>query len=197
MQKVWYSVGIISIAIIVFTAGFFVGRRERIDEQDDIVTVISSNNAIENSLTRIETRDFWGSPNARDRVRYGQFYFKVIDGGKTEILMRLESIPDKIIGVDNQAPLNIPSDYKILFAVRSTDKLDYDFIEVGTITLVNDGVNIKSGSFSTILDRQIFGVERVWLVPVDPSITNVYSDTSSDLPPKTRTMPAPFFWVII
>jgi len=182
------------IIAITFYLGFLFGNRERVSELPDNIQVVGPNLSIKNSLTEMEIREIYGSPDSQNIGVYGQLFFKNNGEDETEILIQMLNVPSQVLQSNGQVAVDIPNQLRIATARRSIDGLDYEYNYIGVIIFDEPVNNLRSGKFSTILEQDISRLERIVFFAEDDTVQNVFTDTSPDLPPQVRSRPAPFFW---
>ncbi len=199
-NKLFRNLFLLCIAVALIVAGYLLGVRNRIDSSHNEITTISPNNAIENSLSQIQTRDVTGAINPGSVNIFGQFYYKIVDN-RTEILIKLNNVPEEV-KTDSQSK-KIPDKLKISTADRGLDGLNYEYQEIGVISFDEPKNGVRSASFTTVIEPNEFGrplissIERIVFEPINDEEANIFKDSSPDLPQNVRDNPAPYFWIVL
>jgi|GEM_PF-5049316 len=206
-RNIWTTISIILLMLVSIFAGYRTGLRDTYNFQEDNLVIQSPNQAIQNSLSEIQNRKIVGQDSMEIRG-YGTLFFK-IENQKTEILIKLENVPDSFTQKSSQYLIDIPSTLSVQTLARSKDGLSWQRQEVGKIVLNNNSNNNsasgREGKLSLILNRPIINskgqIERIIFDSPDDSSqenTNRYTfDRSSDntVPLEEDGKPAPYFWV--
>jgi hypothetical protein len=198
IKVIFKNLGYISSCLVLITGGYLLGTRNKIDGLKNNITTVTSNNFSQNSLSQIQTKDISGAINQNSLIVFGQFYYKIIED-KTEILVKLNNIPANVKTETQNKP--IPNQLKISLAKRNLNGLTYEYIQIGTINLDSPVNDLRSGTFSTILETNdknlLANSERVVFEPLTDAEANIFKDSNPDLPQEVREKPAPYFWVVL
>lgn len=219
-KRIYYLFLFLSLVALVFYAGFLFGNREKINSQEDTLSIQNPNGQNLNNISRIQQRPVEGSIDAQSVQTFGQMFFLVNKRGQTEIVINLERVPDKIVKPDTKREVVIPSQLEVEIArkVRDADgqdtyiyqNLSQDKDFKAKITF-NEAVNgLRTATFSGYINEPVGQnlngggvIERVVLRSTDPDVQNIFVDQNPDLPIKIRGnselkipgQPAPFFWI--
>lgn len=181
-----------------FYLGYLYGQRQSYNQQDSQIRVVAGNQARRNSLSDIQVIDIWGAVTKTKSTGFGQLYLKVSQN-QTELLLRLQNVPLKIVG--SSGSLELPSALSIETAALTSDGLDYNYTQIGRISLDEPINGLRTGEFSTILDYSIFdpklAIQRIVLRAEDQTIQNLFLDEDPNLPAQVRREPAPLFWAVL
>lgn len=204
------SFGYILIAAAIFAMGYLFKHRMVINEEPDDIVVIGPNKAVQNSLSQMNIRDVVGVTNISDGglQTYGQLYYNIKDDQSTEVHIRLKDIPKNIQSLTGEgASKTIPVQLDIFMARRSFDGLDFEYENVGVLSLSLGENDLLSGNFSTILPPSqnlsgkpvpaVIDVERIVFDTESEGAKNIFYDENADLPAKVRSRPSPFFWITL
>lgn len=219
-KRIYYLFLFLSLVALVFYAGFLFGNREKINSQEDTLSIQNPNGQNLNNISRIQQRPVEGSIDAQSVQTFGQMFFLVNKRRQTEIVINLERVPDKIVKPDTKREVVIPSQLEVEIArkVRDADgqdtyiyqNLSQDKDFKAKITF-NEAVNgLRTATFSGYINESVGQnlngggvIERVVLRSADPDVQNIFVDQNPDLPIKIRGnselkipgQPSPFFWI--
>lgn len=197
-KKIIYIVIIFVLLSGCFYLGSLYGQKQVVNQQENTINIIAGNQHKRNSLSDIQVIDIWGAVNNKKSNGFGQLYFKVSQD-QTEILVRLQNVPLKIIGVNNS--IDLPNSLSIETASLDVDGLNYDYKQIGIINLDEPVNGLRSGEFSTTLDYSIFTpnlmIQRIVLRSSSNTLQNFFLDEDPNLPAQVRREPSPFFWVVL
>jgi hypothetical protein len=211
--RIFTALGLLIAIILTFYLGYSIGNKDAFQSKfvPEVQTVLE-NGSSENSLTQIQIRDVFGSSNSKDKQPFGKFYYVVKNKSTaptTDILLKLDQAPTKVISRDEKTIRNIPLELNVDLAFKTVDGLDFQYQNIGKITFVDDKKTLKA-DFSSIInftldDKSDKVVQRIVLRPIDPTSINIFQDTDPNLPIKVRGdksrgiggEPAPYFWVEI
>jgi hypothetical protein len=194
-----------------FSLGYLAKNQRVVSGSEDKITVIGPNQAIQNSLSKMNIEQVVGVTKVgveNGFGEYGQLYYFVNDDKSTEIHIRLNQIPDKVSSNDESGPSkNIPRVLDIKLARRVFDDSNFDYQNIGKIKLDPEDNKLLSGKYSTVLpaitDRDgklvpaLSDVERVVFDTDSAGAKNIFQDKNADLPATVRNEPSPFFWVVV
>jgi hypothetical protein len=200
--------------IVALILTFYLGNKDFYQTKlvPEIETILE-NGSSENSLTQIQIREVFGSANSKDKEPFGKFYFVVKNKSNvltTDILLKIDQAPLRITSSDEKIVKEIPLEMTIDLAFTTTEGLEFEYQNIGRVTLVPDGKKFLKADFSSILNLALDNktnkvVQRIVLRPTDPTAINIFQDTDPNLPIKVRGdksrgisgEPAPYFWVEI
>jgi hypothetical protein len=212
--RIAIAIGLLVAIVLTFYLGYSIGNKDSYQSKfiPEIQTVLE-NGSSENSLTQVQIRDVLGSSNSKDKLPFGKFYYIVKNKSAsptTDILLKIDQAPTKIISSDEKTVRNIPLEMNVDLAFKTTDGLDFQYQNIGKITLVADDKKSLKADFSAIInfildDKTDKIVQRIVLRPTETSLVNIFQDTDPNLPIKIRGdksrgiggQPAPYFWVEI
>jgi hypothetical protein len=202
LQRFWYIVSVLGIIGLVFYLGYLFGTRENFNSKTDSVEITSPNGAQKNFLSEIEQRIVVGPLDSKTINTFGELLFIQSQSNQTQILLRLQNVPNTVKQTDSKKEKAIPKELNVVVARLMSDGLDYQYTTIGKIVLDDSKSNQRSGKFSTTIQEVLFNergnsVARIELQPTKPEDANIFTDDSADLPVKVRQRPAPFFWVKI
>jgi hypothetical protein len=197
--------------IVIFGLGIGVRHRIAVSDQTDNLTVVGPNQSIQNSLTEMNIRDVVGVMEIGGTVPFstvGQLYFNVRSDNHTEVHVRVAGLP---LNITNAAEKNqqksIPRVLSIMIARRSFDGTNFEYQQLGTMSLQQGEDEKLSGKFSTILppslntdNKQVpalLDAERIVFDTESAGAKNIFSDKNPDLPAEVRNNPSPFLWTVI
>jgi hypothetical protein len=212
--KIFTALGLLIAVILTFYLGYTIGTKDTFQSKfvPEIETVLD-NGSQENSLTQIQIRDVLGSSNSKDKQPFGKFYYVVKNKNgntTTDILLKIDQSPIKIISSDEKTTKNIPLDMSIDLALKTPEGLEFAYQNIGKIQFVIDEKKNLKADFSGIISFALDAkndkvVQRIVLRSTDPTLINIYQDTDPSLPIKVRGdktrgisgEPAPYFWIDI
>jgi hypothetical protein len=212
--RLFTILGLIVALILTFYLGYSIGNKDFYQTKlvPEIETILE-NGSSENSLTQIQIREVFGSANSKDKEPFGKFYFVVKNKSNvltTDILLKIDQAPLRITSSDEKIVKEIPLEMTIDLAFTTTEGLEFEYQNIGRVTLVPDGKKFLKADFSSILNLALDNktnkvVQRIVLRPTDPTAINIFQDTDPNLPIKVRGdksrgisgEPAPYFWVEI
>jgi hypothetical protein len=213
-SRIFTALGLLIAIGLTFYLGYSIGNKDAFQSKfvPEVQTILE-NGSSENSLTQIQIRDVLGSSNSKDKQPFGKFYYVIKNKSTTQttdILLKIDQPPTKVTSSDEKTIRNIPLEMNVELAFKTTDGLDFQYQNVGKITLVVDDKKTLKADFSSILnfvldDKTDKVVQRIVLRPTDPTLVNIFQDTDPNLPIKVRGdksrgiggEPAPYFWVEI
>lgn len=214
-NKIFLSLALIVSLIFVFYLGFVYGTKDAKEAnfQPKVTSVLANGNQ-ENSLSQIKIRDIIGTPNTKDRLSVGKFYFAVKNEDEnniyTDLLFKIDSAPSKILNSDAKKEIEIPLELNIDLATRTPDGQTFEYETIGNVKLVpSESKKLKldfSGVIPFALDQKSAKtVQRIVFRSPDPEKQNVYVDNDPNLPLNIRGDKglgvsgenAPYFWVDI
>lgn len=202
LQRFWYIVCVLGIAVLIFYLGFLFGNREQFVSKPNTIEITAPNGAQKNFLSEIEQRLVVGPVDSKTVSTFGELLFIQNQENETQILLRLQNVPDVVKQTDGKKEKTIPKELNVAIARITTDGLDYQYSVIGKLVLDDSKTKQRSGKFSTTIKESLFSekgnsVARLELQPTKPEDVNIFTDDSADLPVKVRQRPAPFFWVRI
>jgi len=218
LRRSYYLFLFFSLVGLVFYTGFLFGNREKINSQDNNITVTNPNGQSLNTISRIQQRPVQGTSNGRTVENFGQMFFLVNKKNQTEIVINLERVPALIGTSPKQVAVPLELKVEIARRVKDTDGAEtyaYESINlesrINSIISLSEPVNgLRSATFSGFVQEPIIdqttrrgNIERIVLRSVDSEVNNIFVDIDSDLPLKIRGsleakipgQPAPFFWI--
>jgi hypothetical protein len=213
-SRIFIALGLLVAITLTFYLGYLVGNKDSLQSKfmPEVQTILE-NGSSENSLTQIQIRDVLGSSNSKDKQAFGKFYYVIKNKSTTpttDILLKIDQAPAKVISSDEKTIRNIPLEMNVNLAFKTVDGLDFQYQNIGKITLVADDKKTLKADFSSIInfvldDKTEKVVQRIVLRPTDPTLVNIFQDTDPNLPVKIRGdksrgiggEPAPYFWVEI
>ena len=194
--RVFITLIIISVS---FSLGFLVANREKVNIGEDKVTIRSANGYAINTLSDIEQKNIYGAFGNVNEQIYGEVFFKVIKGNKTELLLNLRNIPRNIFSKKNEnESLETPREYKLKLAKLCCGKQNYQYIDtdvVVSVDTINDSRSIQS--FSTVLDYNLLDgtFDRIIFESDKKNFYYIDKDLNKSWPLETLKEPAKFLWV--
>jgi hypothetical protein len=211
-SRIFTALGLLIAIVLTFYLGYSIGNKDAIQSKfvPEVQTILE-NGSSENSLTQIQIRDILGSSNGKDKQAFGKFYYVTKNkDSTTDILLKIDQASTKVTSSDQKTVRNIPLEMNVDLAFKTTDGLDFEYQNIGKISLVVDDKKTLKADFSSILnfvldDKTSKIVQRIVLRPIDPTLVNIFQDTDPNLPVKIRGdksrgiggEPAPYFWVEI
>jgi hypothetical protein len=206
LQKFLRYFGFGLLAISLLLAGYMIRERQEYDKKPDAITLVGPNLAIQNSLSKLETKDLIGFDENGNIRSFGQFYYKVLENKNTELLFSLSGVVSSVKQANLKGEKAIPNNLKIMLARKVQGGLDYEYEYIGKITFDEPKNSIRSGRFSTIIKpikigndslSALINTKQIVFQPEKPEDENIFRNTSPDIPQKVREKPAPYFWVNI
>ena len=212
--RIFTASGLIIAISLTFYLGYTIGNKDAFQSKfvPEVQTILE-NGSSENSLTQIQIRDVLGSGNSKDKQPFGKFYYITKNKSTpqtTDILLKIDQAPIKVISIDEKTVRNVPLEMSIDLAFKTPDGLDFQYQNIGKVTLVVDDKKTLKADFSGIInlvldDKNGKVVQRIVMRPIDQSLVNIFQDTDPNLPIKVRGdksrgiggEPAPYFWVEI
>lgn len=195
------SLSVILVLIVfgmVFYTGYLFGQRDMYNKYTPNYLAKSANGSVVNSLSNLAIKDIVGSKDSKNVSVVGKFYYTV-NSGKTEILVNIESAPDKIYQANSGISKVLPNTLLIKLATRTDDGLSYTFTEIGKITFGETNNSQRSAVFSSVLDFDItqYGAERLVFDPITEDDMNIFINNDENLPFNLRGQISSYFWVIL
>jgi hypothetical protein len=74
-KRIYYLFLFLSLVGLVFYAGFLFGNREKINSQEDTLSIQNPNGQNLNNISRIQQRPVEGSVDAQSIQTFGQMFF--------------------------------------------------------------------------------------------------------------------------
>lgn len=194
LSKFWYVLSVFSIAGLIWLTGYFIGNRVWVIEQPDNVSIVGSNNARINSLNNIHFQFLKARIDNNNVVNVGEMMMYETGENKTDIMIRIHSLP--VSFNDNANLIPFAKEYDILLAKTTQNGLNYNVENLGKIALNEPKDGQYSGSFFTSLEFSLVKFKNKFdrIIFVNSEAKKLPPYDNPIFPSEYRKNPSPFIW---